>query len=52
MGIPPSEVLAMSLHDYQAAIHHWSKGSEEEAETLSGDDFDEMMIAMASMEVH
>jgi hypothetical protein len=54
MGIAPSEVLAMPLHDYQAAFHHWTRAnsSEDDDEPLSETDFDEMLDDMASAGIH
>lgn len=54
MGLSVSEVMAMPLHDYQAAVHHFAKaqpGAEkDEAETLADVEFDEMMVGMAAFE--
>lgn len=41
----------MSLHDYQAAIHHFNRANSANEDgddaPLSDNDFDEMMVAMA-----
>jgi len=49
MGIPPSELLAMSIHDYQAATYHWQlaqTGESEAPDPLSAADFDQMLGAI------
>lgn len=54
MGLPPSEVMAMPLHDYQAALHFWNKAhsSEDDDEPLTADEFDDMLAGMNSAGVH
>ncbi|EHJ62829.1 hypothetical protein [Novosphingobium pentaromativorans] len=55
MGIAPSEVLSMSLYDYQAALHHWAKAQgsdDDEVEALTPEEFDELLITAASQGVH
>lgn len=45
------DTLAMSLYDYTAALYHFNKANSAEDEAqdrLSDDDFEEMMIVMAS----
>lgn len=54
MGIPPSELLAMSFYDYQAAAFHWQQGQDgdEESDPLSAADFDEMLVSLHSQARH
>lgn len=55
MGIPPGEALAMSLHDYQAALYFFAKaqGSDDDDEApLSADEFDDMLADMTSVGLH
>lgn len=55
MGIAPSEALAMTLHDYQAAVFHFARaqGGEDDDETpLSEGDFDEMLFGVESAGLH
>lgn len=51
MGLSPTEVLDMPLHDYEAAVHHFAKsqGGEDDGEALSGDEFDEMLAGLESV---
>lgn len=49
MGISPSELLAMSIYDYQAATHHWIASQQDggsEPDPLSASDFDDMLGAI------
>lgn len=50
MGLGASEVLAMPLHDYQAALHHYAKaqGGDDDADALGEEDFDEMLVSLAA----
>jgi hypothetical protein len=52
MGLSPDQVLAMTLHDYQAALFYFarSQGGEIDEDTLGDDEFDEMMVGMAAFE--
>ncbi len=53
MGIPPGDLLEMSLHDYQAVAFHWShQGEDDEPSALSVGDFDDMIDALHSKAMH
>jgi hypothetical protein len=55
MGLAPDQVMAMSLHDYQAAIHWLNRdraGEEEQTEALGEDEWDEMRVSMAQAGLH
>lgn len=52
MGLSVEQTLAMSLHDYQAAVFHFNKANspdEEDSAPLSDGDFDEMMVVAAGL---
>lgn len=50
----PAETLALTIYDYQAALHHHnlahSPSEDEEEAPLGAEDFDEMMISLAGHE--
>lgn len=52
MGLSPDEVLDMSMHDYEAALHHFAKaqGADDDEPALEDDEFDEMMVGLAAHE--
>lgn len=55
MGISPTEVLAMPLHDYQAALFHFARaqGSDDDDPTPLGDgEYDDMVNALSSAGLH
>lgn len=54
MGLAPSEVLDMTLPDYEAAVLHYAKsqGSDDDEDGLSGDEFDEMLVGIAGATAH
>jgi hypothetical protein len=54
MKMSISEVLAMPLYDYQAAIHahNLAQGDGEDAKPLTEQDFDDMLFGMAVEGMH
>lgn len=45
MGLSPDQVMAMPLHDYQAAIYHMNKSRDpdgDDVDPLSAEEFEEM----------
>ncbi|KEZ17157.1 hypothetical protein CP98_03655 [Sphingobium yanoikuyae] len=48
MGLSVSEVMGMTLHDYQAAIYHFNlqNAPEQEMPALDADEFDDMLLGL------